>query len=258
MTQPPRLHRRPSAPIRFFALALSTLLVSSLVACGGSDDEVVYPPRSVTFDLPRVVGGVLPVEVQDLFGLFGHDVETVLGAKVIQATQRDIFSCDLVHMAPPPGSPPTTRGGPWTLVVDAAKNIERQSDQCVVRADTTTGELTINVHGEVDTMAPRGDSVHIDGGVTGQAGQVKLDQAIRATDARPVRIFIDPDRDALPYGVSYDAATNTVAWQANVHDSFSLPVYLMDDAGNTAQVLLVVSRNMEALTPPPENGGLRG
>lgn len=230
-------------------LATATALAATLAACGGSDDEPDFPPRNETYELQRIVGGVLPVEVADFFGQYGHAPHTVLSTEVVENSKRGIFSCSLDQVDPPVFPDPPTAGGPWTLLVSADKNIERQDDECIVRAQTTTGELTVTIHGVVDSMVPRGDSRYFDGGMTGQAGRVNLDDVIRATDSRPARVFINPSVDALPFGVAYDPQTNVLSWQADVPDTFDVPVYLMDDAGNITEVLLVIGRNAPDLQP---------
>lgn len=219
---------------RFHAASIVGALVFGLAACGGSDDPgPVFPPRAASYTLPQVVGAA-GLEVDALFAELGEDVSGVRSAEVTRASTTGLFSCELVHDA---------IEASWKLVVTPQTHGEMLRDQCVVVADTRTGELTLTIDGLVDTMEPRADSpAPINGGSTGTAGSVLLRDVIRASDSLPVRVWVD-EGEGLPLGVSYDATVGRVSWAESVPDTFTLTVNLEDEAGNLAQVLLVVERN---------------
>ncbi len=219
---------------RVQAVSIVGAMALGLAACGGSDDpEPVYPPRAASYTLPKIVGAA-GLEVPALFAEVGEDQRAILAAEVTRASGTGLFLCELMH---------DEGEASWRLVVTPQTHGEMLQDQCVVVADTRTGELTVTIDGLIDTMEPRADSpAPVDGGTTGTAGSVLLRDVISASDSLPVRTWVETGY-GLPIGVSYDAATGRVSWAKSVPDTFTLTVNIADEADNVSQVLLVVERN---------------
>lgn len=217
---------------RLTLLAVASALAATLAGCGGDDEAPVYPPRAKSYVLPQIANAH-GLTVPHFFAQVGEAETGIRQVRVSQPSTTNLFGCSVQQQD----------DDSWTLVVTPQAHGEKLADRCVVVADTETGELTVTIDGLLDTMEPRADAPPpVNGGSLGTAGSLLLKDVISGTDSLPFTIALDLS-NGLPIGVTYDPVTGRVSWAASVPDTFTLTVNLTDEAGNVAQVRLVIERN---------------
>ena len=241
---------------RLSAATVLAAAVASMAACGGGSDADAAPqdpntPAPAPSPAPAPTPAPLPppeIESVLTFGNVGksplviENAEASIGVKagslyVLKTTKNHVAECVLANN---------------TLTLTPTQEALTQGvespEVCTTRGFSAEGaNVTTEIVYEVDTKAPRikMDTLTINGGYYGDNGVVNdVTKKFEPTDANKVTVSLPH----LPAGYTYDAATDTLHWNA-LASVPNVTVVFTDALGNVKNGTIQINR--EVYTPAP-------